>query len=83
MTSLTIEQRPEEDVTVIEGTRYSNFLLRTLGQHGVGDGPFVIVARKDGDVHLRTITRWPEDHPAEDRHDGLRKLRQADEEFGA
>jgi hypothetical protein len=69
---IAIEQHPEEDVTVIEGTRYSNSLLRTLGQDGVGNGPFLIVVRKDGNVHLRHITRWPEDPPAG-----------ADEEFGA
>lgn len=49
-------------VTIIEGTRYANALLITLGQNGLGSGPFVICSRENGEVTMRTITQWPEPH---------------------
>lgn len=57
---LQIEQFPDRDETVIEGTRYSNELLRILGQSATEHGPFLIEERKDGIVVLRTISHWPE-----------------------
>lgn len=55
---LNIEHREHE--TVIEGTRYSNDLLRALGQDGHARGPFVIEGREGGTLTLRSIDRWPE-----------------------
>jgi hypothetical protein len=60
---LKIEPLPDLDVTVIEGTRYANALLRTLGQGGMWRGPFTIESREGGNVTLRSITRWPEAPP--------------------
>jgi hypothetical protein len=57
---LKIEQFPREGVTIIEGTRYANALLITMGQDGIGSGPFVICKRENGEVTLRTISQWPE-----------------------
>lgn len=57
MTALTIEQIPDEDATVIEGTRYANSLLRVLGQHGIANGPFEITERANGEIVMRLVTR--------------------------
>jgi hypothetical protein len=80
MAEIKIEQRPDDDVTVIEGTVYHNDLLRALGQLGLSQGPFVISSRADGVIMIRTISQWPEP-PEPDRvpGSGLAKLRQ----FGA
>lgn len=77
LAEIKIEQRPDDDVTVIEGTVYHNDLLRTLGQSGFGAGPFVITRRADGVVFFRTVTQWPE--PPEPEYvpgAGLAKLRE-------
>lgn len=60
MSVLEIIQFPDFDYTVIEGTRYSNDLLRTFGQKGIGEGPFVILSREDENVVLKKIVQWPE-----------------------
>ena len=75
MSKLNIEQFPDEDVTVIEGTRYSNALFRTLGQGGIARGPFVIESREGGVVTMRTISSWPEEPVTGSTGDGLTKLR--------
>jgi hypothetical protein len=77
MAEIKIEQRPDDDVTVIEGTVYHNDLLRQLGQTGLAQGPFVISSRADGVITIRTIAQWPE--PPEPEHvpgSGLAKLRE-------
>lgn len=60
MPSIAIEQLPDEDSTIIEGTRYSNDFLRILGQEGIDNGPFEITARENGNVILRTVAvpKW-------------------------
>lgn len=60
MARLNIEQRDEQDVTVIEGTAYANSLLRILGRDTVDRGPFVIESHCDGTLSIRKISRWPE-----------------------
>lgn len=72
---LKIEQLPREGVTIIEGTRYANALLITLGQNGLGSGPFVICSRENGEVTMRTITQWPEPPEPAETKTGLDKLR--------
>jgi hypothetical protein len=57
---LNIEQVPDEDAVIIEGTRYANSMFRIMGQQGIARGPFVIESRSDGTIHIRTILRWPE-----------------------
>lgn len=77
MAEIKIEQRPDEDVTVIEGTVYHNDLLRILGQGAFGQGPFLITSRADGVVMIRMITQWPEPpEPARVPGSGLAKLRE-------
>jgi hypothetical protein len=77
MAEIKIEQRPDDDVTVIEGTVYHNDLLRTLGQLGFAQGPFIVCTRGDGVVSIRTITQWPEPpEPARVPGSGLAKLRE-------
>ena len=77
MAEINIEQRPDDDVTVIEGTIYHNDLLRTLGQTGLAQGPFVITSRADGVIGIRTITQWPEPQESERLPgSGLAKLRE-------
>lgn len=76
MTLLKIQQFPDEDVTVIEGTRYGNELLRVMGQNGIAPGPFVICSRGDGTVSIRTVSAWPEvPEPEYVPGSGLAKLR--------
>ena len=77
MAEIQIEQRPDDDVTVIEGTVYHNDLLRTLGQTGIARGPFVITRRADGVIGIRTISQWPEpQEPERVPGSGLAKLRE-------
>lgn len=78
MAALNIEQRPDDDVTVIEGTVYHNDLLRVLGRSlTYSRGPFVVERCADGAISVRSVQKWPED-PETPRipGDGLRKLRE-------
>lgn len=78
LAEIKIEQRPDEDETVIEGTVYHNDFLRHLGQTGIGDGPFVVTSRGDGVVMIRMITQWPEPpEPDWAPPSGLARLREA------
>lgn len=77
LAEINIEQRPDDDVTVIEGTIYHNGLLRVLGQLLPEQGPFVVTRRADGVIMIRTISQWPEPpEPERVPGGGLAKLRE-------